>query len=192
MKKQIAFAVLCSTIAVSTNAYAGEPFTNEEAIDEAEVNVLPCDDDLSKPRDCTPERKRFIEEYQNAYAGDHLAQQNVGYDLWQGAGENNELPYIFDPASACAWRIIASRSHVADWHDDAEHINMICRSPSHRRYDTVYPMPDEALQVNAALRKIRSRIRAHTVHRVNVEEIEFDVKRDGDEDHAGIGRNSPL
>ncbi|QHI96044.1 hypothetical protein GT348_07175 [Aristophania vespae] len=61
---------------------SAKPFTNEDAINEAKTYVFYCGDTHTKS-ECAEARKNFIQDYQNAYAGDRPSMIKVTDALWE-------------------------------------------------------------------------------------------------------------
>ncbi|UMM63810.1 hypothetical protein [Aristophania vespae] len=165
------------TYCVSAHA---QPFTNEDAIAEAKSYKFVLG--YHKKSEFEKDQKMFIKEYQNAYAGDFTAQRNVATFIWKYHDPRNTVSQI----EACAWQslVLQIKSIYKNIFDDNEYGKM-CEyfSPS-----------EDAAQVYASKPVIKKRIaelkniiNAHTVHLVDVEELDFDAKRDHDELHAGLG-----
>ncbi|QHI96047.1 hypothetical protein GT348_07190 [Aristophania vespae] len=165
------------TYCVSAHA---KPFTNQDAVAEAKKYKFVCgEDDKLK---CRADRKQFIKEYQNAYAGDFFAQKNVAKTIWKhrdGQDLNSQI-------GACAWETIVVRTdtiykngiEIYDQKDMCSHLSGDDKPPQS------YAPADV---VEKKIEEIKKNIQARTVHLVNVEEMDFDVKRDHEESHAGVG-----
>ncbi|UMM63813.1 hypothetical protein [Aristophania vespae] len=162
------------TYCVSAHA---KPFTNEDAIAEAKSYKLIWADHIGS--DPVKDKKRFVKEYQNAYAGDYVAWRNVSNIIWKYHDKQDVASQI----AACAWQslVVQTKSIYKNPLDDFSR-EMMCGKAA--QTGQVYA-PKPAVQKKIA--EIKKIIDAHTVHLVNIEEIDFDAERDRQEAYAGLG-----
>ncbi|MCW4589379.1 hypothetical protein NO263_02085 [Gluconacetobacter entanii] len=159
-------------IASCGTSYADDLYNNSDAVQEAKFRLTDCEKDSSDIKSCKFEQSEFVEEYQNAYAGDYLAQQNVGYMLLRGGdGAVRKNPF-----EACAWHTLAIRSK-------SPYIRSVERDQA--RISCTEPVSQYGKALEGQISEMTQAIRAHGVHRVAVPEIDYDPKRDRDETNSG-------
>ncbi|UMM63809.1 hypothetical protein [Aristophania vespae] len=164
------------TYCVSAHA---KPFTNEDAISWAKNYNFVCG--KHSKAECENDRGLFLKEYQNAYAGDFTAQGNVAFNIWRYRDRNDVSSQI----EACAWQTIVVMSN-SKYKDGTEHDNleMMCKAVDGPQASLAY---DAVPTVRERVAEIKKIIDAHTVHPVDIEGLDFVVKRDHNEHHAGKG-----
>ncbi|UMM63811.1 hypothetical protein [Aristophania vespae] len=178
---------ILGTIALTycVSAYA-KPFTNEDAIAVAESYKPDPDyfDEIyyNKPKS-EKDLQMFIEEYQNAYAGDYVSWRNIATFIWKFHNPRNTASQI----EACAWQslVVQTKSIYKNAFDDREYIEM-CERDIVFGKDSVRIYASKPV-IKKRIAEIKKIINAHTVHLVDVEELDFDAKRDHDQAHAGLG-----
>lgn len=141
-------------------------------MEEAQEYLKACFKSGDELRDCFDEQARFEQEYTNAYAGDFLAQSNIATDMSQHVSDGIQQNLI----QACAWRLVIMSSgsnYLSDL--DGDTTIMICRRTG--------KISDAGIVARAhAIQKV---IASHRAKLVRVPAIDFDPKRDKDEENAG-------
>ncbi|QHI96042.1 hypothetical protein GT348_07165 [Aristophania vespae] len=173
-----------STILIYCVAAHATSFTNKDAIHEVKSYGFYCSAAHNKS-DCDVAQKLLIKEYQNAYAGDYLAQRNVAYILWDYQRWDNASMLT----EACAWQTIVMQTQSKYKRStDGAYQQFICTSP----FDDYFQSPSISVSkpsVNKRVAEIKNIIKVHSVSPIDIDEINFNVKRDHDQAHAGLGWN---
>ncbi|UMM63814.1 hypothetical protein [Aristophania vespae] len=165
------------TYCVSAHA---KPFTNEDAASWAKNYNFFCG--KHDKAECESDKKTFIKEIQNAYAGDFQAQTNVAYDI-HDYRKRDDVPSQIE---SCAWQtiVVLSNSKYKDDSMERGSLEERCKRVPGTQAETLY---DALPTVRERVAEIKGIIDAHTVHPIDIEEYHFVVKRDHDEKHAGDG-----
>ncbi|QHI96043.1 hypothetical protein GT348_07170 [Aristophania vespae] len=79
-----------------------KPFTNEDAIKEAKTYEFYCGDTHTKS-ECAEAQENFIQDYQNAYAGDYASVTRVADTLWEYRDRSDIVPAMIE---ACSWQYV--------------------------------------------------------------------------------------
>ncbi|QHI96049.1 hypothetical protein GT348_07200 [Aristophania vespae] len=165
------------TYCVSAHA---KPFTNHDAIIEAKNFNFKCSSRKDKSS-CEDDLKTFIKEYQNAYVGDYQAQRNVADAIWKYRDPEDPASHI----EACAWSTIFvfTPSRYKQSNDRVD-VEIKCDFSEDDNAALIYKNGPTVRERVAQIKKI---INARTVHPVDIKEMDFVVRRDHDEKHAGVG-----
>ncbi|QHI96048.1 hypothetical protein GT348_07195 [Aristophania vespae] len=153
------------TYCVSAHA---KPFTNEDAIAEANSFKLVCGNH-DKAR-CEHDQKIFIKEYQSAYAGVFEAQREVAYAIWKYRDPENAASQI----GACAWQTIAmSSSSNSKVPSDDDRTKKMCQFATADK--------KSSLAIQKRVEQIKKIIAIHTVYPADFEVFDF-IQIDYDKD----------
>jgi len=148
------------------------PGPNKKFMEEAQEYLTACLTSGDELQDCYDDQARFEQEYVNAYAGDFLAQSNIATDMSQHISDGIRQNFI----QACAWRLVIMASGSEYLRDtDANTTIMICRETG--------KVSDAGIIARA--HAIKKTIASHHAKLVPVPEIDFDPRRDKDEENAG-------
>ncbi|QHI96046.1 hypothetical protein GT348_07185 [Aristophania vespae] len=179
MSKLIKTMLCAITLTYCVSARA-EISGNEEAIKLLNRLHFSCDN--HKKSDCEVAHNLLVKEYQNAFAGDYLAQRDVAAIIWEYYDKKDDVAL----EEACAWQTLVTQTKSKYKRStDRLYLNLMCK-PFFGVYNAS-DVPKIEPTVKKLVKAMKEIIGYHITHLVDIDEINFNVERDHDQAHAGLG-----